>query len=196
MAALSTLCTQMDKISTTSQNRNEYHMEVNRAMEIWHKAVGENAKNNETLQKVHKLYFSKCGLSIWRLSLVDIWNLKKSYNLRAVLVTWDHRQPNEKQSRHHISLVVLIPWATVKSDIDTWRMKRDIGSHTFAVPQYRKGRWSLQATERSLMREGKHIPEGMLLEWNQNTFMTVGLLDIHTYETRTGDHGLGASSTS
>lgn len=41
MACLSPLDTQMDKISNIFQ-KNKFHMEVNRIMEIQHKAVGEN----------------------------------------------------------------------------------------------------------------------------------------------------------
>lgn len=41
MAGLSPLATQMDKISNIYQKLNEFRTEVNRIMEIQHKAVGE-----------------------------------------------------------------------------------------------------------------------------------------------------------
>lgn len=47
MAALSSVGTQTDTISSTLQTRREFHMEVTRAGRILHKAVGEVAKNNK-----------------------------------------------------------------------------------------------------------------------------------------------------
>lgn len=52
-----------------------------------------------------------------------------------------------------------------------------LGYYTFGIPQYQKRKWSLQAIESPLMIEGKNVPKAMLVEWNQNTFITVRSLD-------------------
>lgn len=54
MAALSSLGTQTDDISSMLQTVREFHMEVNRAMGIPHKAVGGIAKNNRIPKNHHE----------------------------------------------------------------------------------------------------------------------------------------------
>lgn len=53
-----------------------------------------------------------------------------------------------------------------------------LGFHTFVVPQYQKGEWSLQATESPLTLQRKHISKTMLVEWKQNTIIILRSLAI------------------
>ena len=85
MAALSSLGTQMDKISNILQNTNEFHTEVNRAMEILHKAVGENTKNNKILKNDIKDVSLSVVCQRLQLRLVDMWNI-----LRAAVIMGQH----------------------------------------------------------------------------------------------------------
>lgn len=74
--------------SEISQNINEFHTEVNRAMEILHKAVGENPKNNKILKNNMKDVSLSVECQFSQLRLVDMWNiLRTSIILRAIRVT-------------------------------------------------------------------------------------------------------------
>lgn len=72
MVALSLLGTQMDKTSNKLQNINEFHTGVNRAMEILHEAVGENAKDNEILKNDIKDISLNVDCRLFQLRLVDM----------------------------------------------------------------------------------------------------------------------------
>ena len=87
-AAFSSLDTETDKISNILQNINEFHIKVNRAMEILHKVVGRNTKNTKILKNNMKdvSLIVECQFS--QLRLVDTWNTFRTTTiLGAMLVT-------------------------------------------------------------------------------------------------------------